>query len=187
MQGSLRNICNRSVNLDILINPTKCNYIAVGRAPPLQLSLATGSPGNFIHVAHVVKDLGVLIGHPFSPSIHCKEAASKARRMLFMIRRSFAELSVSAFAPLYNTLVWPHLEYAMQACSPNLVADADYLEQIPRLATRLVKGFRRLPYEERLRRLGLHSLRRRRFRGDLIVVGLDLDPSLFFIPPVRPG
>ncbi len=77
--------------------------------------------------------------------------------------------------------------------SPNLVTDADCLEQIQRLATRLVKGFRRLPYEERLRRLGLHSLHRRRLRGDLIVAynvfsgGLDLDPSLFFFLPVRPG
>ncbi len=74
----------------------------------------------------------------------------------------------------------------MQACSPNLVVDAAYLERIQRLATRLVKGFRRLPYEERLHRLGLHSLRRRRLRGNLTVVykmffgGLDLDPSLFF-------
>ncbi len=90
------------------------------------------------------------------------------------------------FAVLYNTLVRPHLEYAMQACSPNLVADADCLEQIQRLAMRLVKGFRRLSYEERLSRLGLHSLRRRRLRGDLIVIykmfsaGLDLDLSLCF-------
>ncbi len=49
-----------------------------------------------------------------------------------------------------------------------------------------VKGARRLLYEERLRRLGLHSLHRRRFREDLKVVykifsgELYLDPSLFF-------
>ncbi len=30
----------------------------------------------------------------------------------------FAELPVSAFAALYNTLVRLHLEYAIQACSP---------------------------------------------------------------------
>ncbi len=98
-----------------------------------------------------------------------------------------------SLAALYNTLVSPHLEYAMQACSPNLVAGADCLEQIQRRGTRLVKGFRRLPNEERLRRLGLHSLRRLGLRGGLIVVykmffgGLDLDPSLFFIPPVQSG
>ncbi len=121
----------------------------------------------------------------FSHSIHCPGAASKAAQTQFMIRQSFAELSVSAFVPLYNTLVRPHLEYAMQVCSPNLVADANCLEQIQLLPTRLVTGIRRLPYEERLRRLGLHSLRRRCLRGDLVVVynmfsgGLVLDPSLF--------
>ncbi len=59
------------------------------------------------------------------------------------IRRSFAELTVSAFAPspFYKTLGRPHLEYALQACSLNLFADADCLGQIQRLATRLIKGF----------------------------------------------
>ncbi len=122
---ALYNDWNWSVNWDLPINPTKCNFISIGRVPPLQLSLATGSLGNSIQVANVVKNLCVLMGNSFSPSIHCKETASRARRMLFLIRRSFAELSVSAFVALYNTFVRPHLEYAMQACTPNLVADAD--------------------------------------------------------------
>ncbi len=67
-----------------------------------------------------------------------------------------------------NKLIRPHLEYAMQACSPNLIADANYLERTQRLATRLVKGFRRLSYEDSLRRLGLQSISRRYLRGDFI-------------------
>ncbi len=74
--------------------------------------LSRGKPGNSIQLANVVEDLGVPMDNSFSPSIHCKEAAFKARRMLFVIRRSFAELWVSTFAPIYNTLAWPHLEYA---------------------------------------------------------------------------
>ncbi len=133
------------------------------------------------------------MGNSYSLYIPCEEVASKARRMLFMIRRSFAEISVSAFAPLSNALVRPHLKYAMQSCSPNPDADAGCLGQIQRLATMLVKGFRRLLYEGRLRRLGLHSLNRRRLRGDLIAAYkvfsrvIDLELRLFFIPPVRPG
>ncbi len=65
-----------------------------------------------------------------------------------MIRRPFVELSVSACATLYSTLVRPHFEYVMLDCSPNLVSDADCLEPIQRLATRLVKGFCQLPCEE---------------------------------------
>ncbi len=162
---------NWSVNWDLPINPTKCNYIAVGRTPPFQLSLAIGSPGNSIQAVNNVKDLGVLMDNSFSPCIHCEEAASKARQMLFMMRRSFAELSVSAFAALYNTLVRAHIEYAMQACSHNLIDDTDYLERIQRLATRLVKHCHQLPYEERQRRLDLHFLHRPRLRKKMFSGG----------------
>ncbi len=42
------------------------------------------------------------------------------------------------------------------------------MERIQRLATRMVKGMRELQYRERLRRLNLFPLERRRLRGDLI-------------------
>ncbi len=99
----------------------------------------------------------------------------KARRLIFMIRCSFQDLSKSAFNPLYGTLVCPHLEYCMPACSPNLAADIN------------------LSYEERLQWLCLHSLQRRRLRTDLITAFkifkglLDIDPNLFFLPPARRG
>ncbi len=85
--GSLYNVWHLSVNWTLPINPTKFNYIAIEGVHPLQLSLDTGSLGDSIQVANVVKDLGVLMDNSFPASIHCKEAASKARRMLFMIRR----------------------------------------------------------------------------------------------------
>ncbi len=105
-----------------------------------------------IPVSNLVKDLGVQRDNMFSPSAQCTEAANKARRLIFMIRRSFQDLLKSAFIPLNGALMRPHLEYGMPACSPNLVTDINHLEQIQRLATRLVTGMRHLPYEERLQR-----------------------------------
>ncbi len=128
-----------------------------------------------------------------SPSVQCTDVANKARRLIFMIRRSFQDLSKLAFIPLCGALVRPHLDYGMPACSQNLVTDIYHLERIQRLATRMVTGMRHLPYEERLQRLGLHSLQRRRFRYDLITTIqifkglLDIDPNLFFLPPTRHG
>ncbi len=127
----------------------------------------------------------------FSPSAQCTEAANKARRLIFMIRRSFLDFSKSAFIPLYGAFVRPHLEYGVPGCSPNLVADINHLEQIQKLVTRLVTGMRHLPYEERLQRLGLHSLQQRRLQADLITTFkiftglLDIDQNLFFLPPAR--
>ncbi len=70
------------------------------------------------------------------------DVANKARRLVFMIRRSIQDLSKSAFIPLYGSLVRPHLEYGMPACSPNLGADVNHLKRIQRLDTRLVTGIR---------------------------------------------
>ncbi len=116
------------------------------------------------------------------------------QRVIFSLLNECSVMTgVSAFTYLYNKLVQPHLEHSMQPCTPNLVTDADCLEPIQRLPTRIVKGCCRLPYEEQLRRLDLHSLNRRHLRGDIVAAykvyyeGLDLDPCLFFMPPVQSG
>ncbi len=65
------------------------------------------------------------------------------------------------------------------------------MERIQRLATRMFKGMTELPNEERLRRLNLFSLERRRLRRDLILAynifhdRLDFPQAEFFEAPAE--
>ncbi len=122
----------------------------------------------------------------FKTSLHCPQAANRARRILFQLRRGFAVLTPEIFRPLYLALVRPILEYGQQASSPYLRRDIALMERKQRLATCMAKGMRELPYEDRLRRLNIFSLER---RGDLVLVynifngRLDLLQAEFFEAP----
>ena len=91
-----------------------------------------------------------------------------ARSVLGMIHRHFKNLNPGHFLMIYKTYVRPHLEYCIQSYSPWLKKDIEELERVQRRATKMVAGFHKLKYHERLKRLNLTTLEKRRTRGDLI-------------------
>ena len=76
--------------------------------------------------------------------------------------------SKSVLLCLYKTLVRPHLEYCTQIWSPHYAKDRQLLEKVQHRFTRMVPGMKVLPYNERLRQLGLWTIEERRNRADLI-------------------
>ncbi len=95
-------------------------------------------------------------------------------------------------AVLCHTAITPEVCNGSQT-PPILRADINQLERVQRLATRLVRGPRHVPYEERLRQFNLCSLERRRLRAKLILTSnifkgkVILNPPDYFLRPPRAG
>ena len=120
------------------------------------------------------------------PTTHCYKAASKAQKIISLIKLAFKFLDAHTLIVLYKALVRPILEYCSEVWSPYLIKDIKTLKRVQRRFTRFLPCLRDLSYEDRLCHLGIESLYARRLRFDLLMVYkilhgiVNVDPSLFF-------
>ena len=168
MQRDLDRIYEWSVKWDLPLNASKCHRLVQGESATEDRMLGPTGQRVPIPTGAAVRDLGVTVTADFKSGLQCREAAKKASRALFQLKRAVGSRRPGTILPLYKAYVRPHLEYCVQAWSPNLVQDIKTLESVQRRFTKWFAGLRSLPYERRLEALNLFSLNRRRRRGDLI-------------------
>ncbi len=70
--------------------------------------------------------------------------------MLGFIKRKFLFNNKDVILPLYNSLVKPNLEYAVQFWSSHHAKDIAKLEGVQRRATKMIPSLRNKPYDEKL-------------------------------------
>ena len=113
---------------------------------------------------HQLRDLGVLVSKDLSWSPHIKSIANKARQKASWVLSIFHTRSTDIMLTLYKSMVRSLLEYCCPLWHPIKVSDIQELESVQRTFTSKIAGMKELHYWDRLVRLSLMSLQRRRER-----------------------
>uniref|UniRef100_K7F1Z4 Reverse transcriptase domain-containing protein n=1 Tax=Pelodiscus sinensis TaxID=13735 RepID=K7F1Z4_PELSI len=167
LQEDLTKLSDWATKWQMKCNVDKCKVMHIGKNNPnyrysmMRANLAT---------TNQERDRGVIVDSSLKTSTQSAAAVKKANRMLGIIRKGIENKTQNILLPLYKTMVHPHLEYCVQMWSPHLKKDLLALERVQKRATKVIRGLERVPYEERLKRLGLFSLEKRRLRGDMLEV-----------------
>ena len=149
-------------------HPGKCHTLTLGKFENIQHAHQYKICNQNIEHVDVEKDIGVQIDEELSFEQHISTKVRVANAIMGQIRRSFTFLDPDTFKKLYTSMVRPHLEYGQCIWSPFLMKYINMIERVQERATKLVDGLSKQDYSERLKKLGLTTLRFRRIRGDLI-------------------
>ena len=116
------------------------------------------------------RDLGVYVSNDCSWSYHISKIAGDARQTAGWVLGAFRDRSTVTMMTLYKSLIRCKVEYCCPLWNPSKISDIQTLENVQREFTRRISGLQDHDYWERLIKLKLLSLQRRRERYSIIQV-----------------
>lgn len=109
-----------------------------------------------------VRDLGIFIDNKLNWSQHISKITKKCKQICGWVLSVFYSRENTLMMTLFNSLIRSRLEYGCELWNPYLIRDINSIEQIQRSFTDKIRNIKHLNYWERLSRLNITSLQRRR-------------------------
>ena len=169
LQEDLLSVVNWADANNMELNEEKFQLLQHGKLPDLKQPYILPS-GETLKGSDHVKDLGVYIDPDLNWRTHIAMKSAQARNMASWVLRTFISRDVATMMLLYKSYVRSHLEYCCPLWSPHMQCEIIKLEAVQRSFTAKIQGLGNLNYWERLRRLSMYSLQRRRERYTIILV-----------------
>ena len=165
LQSDLHRLNQWAKDWMLSFHPGKSSVLHLGKTNPQNKYFLNNQE---LQNSSTEKDLGVIVDDKLKFEEHIQSKISKARQIWGLIRRSITYIDSNTFTCLFKALVRPHLEYANCVWFPATKGQSIDIEKVQRSATKQIPGLSELTYPERLKKLGLPTLKHRRRRGDLI-------------------
>jgi hypothetical protein len=160
----------------MLLHEDKFKVISYRLNSTLNLPFSTGlgeyltPSGAEITPSDTVRDLGVHLSNDCSWTHHVSIIAAEAGKMAAWVLGTFRDRSALTMTTLYKSMVRSKLEYCCPVWDPPKITDIQAIETVQRQFTRRISGLKDLDYWERLKKLKIMSLQRRRERYSIIQV-----------------
>ena len=150
LQGDPDVLCKWAETWKMSFNIDKCKVLHYGKGNIEYKYSMSGQP---LDEVDSEKDLGIIFSKNLKVAEQCKEAYTKANRMLGLVSRTVKYKNMESLLNLYKSLVRPHLDYCSSVWNPHLNKDKFLLERVQHRFTRMFPDLRKLPYEQRLSHL----------------------------------
>ena len=124
--------------------------------------------GKILEPSCHTRDLGVYLSDDCSWTLHINKMTAEARKMAAWALGAFRDRSVLTMMTLFKSLIRSKLEYCCPLWNPAKIGDIQLIENVQKQFTKRISGMSDLNYWERLEKLKLMSLQRRRERYSII-------------------
>ena len=173
LQEDLNTVVKWATENNMVLHDSKFEYLAYRTASSKLLEelpftaqwVHCSTPlGQDLTPASIVKDLGVHLSPDMKWSLQATIAAQNSNKMANWVLSVFSDRSKDVLLTLYKSIVRSRLEYSCPVWNPPSMQDIKKLKSTQRAFTRYISGCQGLSYWDRLKKLGLMSLQRRRER-----------------------
>ena len=130
----------------------------------------TSYDGKVIEEKTSLRDLGVTLSNDCTFSAYITDQCCKVRGLIAWVMRTFETRHPVPMMTLWKSVIRCHLEYASQLWSPSRTGEIQQIEALQASFLRKISGLQSLTYWQRLARLKLYSLERRRERYAILYV-----------------
>jgi len=174
-QSYLDSISSWCDNSQLSINVDKCCVIHLGKTNDNFLYCLNGCK---LPSPDLIKDLGVYIDSSLTYSKHIDIICAKARARCALFLKTFISRNPFTMKLFFTSYVRPLLEFSSPVWNPISKSDINKLESVQRYFTNRIPTCTYLPYNCRLKNLGLDSLEKRRTVADLVCLFSIISGSL---------
>ncbi|MCP4252991.1 MAG: hypothetical protein GY775_06210, partial [Candidatus Scalindua sp.] len=145
-------------------NENKFEQMSHGATQNVKAGVYYTKSGKKIKENKTIKDLGVLTSKNVSFSEHIDDIILTSKSKSGLLLRTFKTREAGPMMTMFNSYIRSKMEYCCLIWNPQKKDDIDRIERIQKNFTSKISGLEEVNYHERLKRLRIYSLERRRER-----------------------